>query len=398
MKTLQSIFLLLFTIFSSLVSAQKQETEIKNKIEKVENSLSPSVISGSNKVPNLNIIERMKQLNVKGVSIAVVNNYKIEWAKAYGYADEEENRKTDIHTLFQAASISKTINSLAFMRLVQLGKIDLDKDINHYLRSWSFPYDSISQNKIITSRNLLSHSGGVDVSAFRGYERTVAIPDVVQILNGTSPANSKAVRSIKKPGVAFDYSGGGTVISQLILTDVAGRSYENFIKKEVFTPLQMTHSTYSVKNDTLNIASGYYTDGKKVNGKYHLYPEYAAAGLWTTPEDLAKYMIECQLALQGRSQKVLSQKYMKERFTPVVNYNESKVALGVFLRYKNGAYYFNHNGGNEGFACASYGSLDKGYGVVVMTNSNNPELMLEICNSVARVYDWDRFFVPQFTK
>ena len=396
MKTLQTIFMLFFIIFSGFISAQKLNREIKNKIEKVENSLSPSVISGSHKVPDFNITERMNQLHVKGVSIAVINNYKIEWVKAYGYADEEENRKADINTLFQAASISKTINSLAFMKLVQLGKIDLDKDINHYLTSWSFPYDSISKNKIITSRNLLSHSGGLDVSGFGGYERTAAIPTIVQILNGTPPANSKVVRSVKEPGVDFDYSGGGTIISQLILTDVTKKKYEDFVKKEVFIPLQMTHSTYSVKNDTLNIASGYYTDGKKVKGKYHLYPEYAAAGLWTTPEDLAKYIIECQLALQGKSQKVLSQKYMKERFAPVVNYNETKVAPGVFLRYKNGTYYFNHNGGNEGFTCASYGSLDKGYGVVVMTNSNNQELMLEICNSVARVYDWDRFFVPQF--
>ncbi|WP_407480653.1 serine hydrolase domain-containing protein [Elizabethkingia meningoseptica] len=396
MKTLQTIFILFFILLSGFVSAQKLNREIKNKIEKVENSLSPSVISGSHKVPDFNIIERMKQLHVKGVSIAVINNYKIEWVKAYGYADEEENRKVDTNTLFQAASISKTINSLAFMKLVQLGKIDLDKDINHYLKSWSFPYDSISKNKIITSRNLLSHSGGLGVSGFEGYERTAAIPTIVQILNGTPPATSKAVRSVKQPGVDFDYSGGGTLISQLILMDVTKKKYEDFIKKEVFIPLQMTHSTYSVKNDTLNIASGYYTDGKKVKDKYHLYPEYAAAGLWTTPEDLAKYIIECQLALQGKSQKVLSQKYMKERFAPVINYNESKVALGVFLRYKNGAYYFNHNGGNEGFTCASYGSIDKGYGVVVMTNSNNQELMLEICNSVARVYDWDRFFVPQF--
>ncbi|QDZ61995.1 class A beta-lactamase-related serine hydrolase [Elizabethkingia bruuniana] len=167
----------------------------------------------------------------------------------------------------------------------------------------AFSYDSISKNKIITPRNLLSHSGGLDVSGFGGYERTAAIPNIIQILNGTPPANSKPVRSVKEPGIAFDYSGGGTMISQLILTDVAKKSYTDFIKREIFIPLQMTHSTYSVKNDTLNIASGYYTDGKKVKGKYHLYPEYAAAGLWTTPEDLAKYIIECQLTLQGKSQK-----------------------------------------------------------------------------------------------
>ena len=398
MKNIEKCSLLLFIAFSFFVSAQKLNSDIGDKILKVENSLSPSVISGSDKVPSYNILDRMKQFHVKGVSIAVINNYKIEWIKGYGYADEEEGRKVDVNTLFQAASISKTINSLGFMKLVQLGSIDLDKDINTYLKSWKFPYDSISKHKIITSRNLLSHSAGLGVSGFMGYERNGPIPDIVQVLDGISPANSKPVRSIKAPGLEFDYSGGGTVVSQLILTDTSGKSYEEFMKKEVFEPLQMTHSTYSLKNDTLNIASGYYSDGKKVKGKYHLYPEYSAAGLWTTPEDLAKYMIECQLALKGKSEKVLTQKYMEERFTPVVNYKESKVALGVFHRYKNGVYYFNHNGGNEGFTCASYGSLDKGYGVVVMTNTNNQEFMLEICNSVARVYDWDRFFVPQFTK
>ncbi|WP_410220708.1 serine hydrolase domain-containing protein [Pedobacter sp.] len=398
MKTIQGVLVLFFTFCLTLLYAQQPDKGIKAKIEKVENALSPSVIKGSDQVPNNNILDRMRQLNVKGVSIAVINNYKIEWVKAYGYADEEENRKADINTLFQAASISKSINSLGFMKLVQLGKIDLDKDINTYLKSWKFPYDSVSKNKIITSRNLLSHSGGLGVSGFAGYERTATIPDIVQVLNGTYPANSKAVRAIKEPGIAFDYSGGGSVIAQLILIETAGKKYEDFMKKEVFEPLQMAHSVYTVKNDTLNIASGYYADGKKVKGKYHLYPEYAAAGLWTTPTDLAKYMIECQLALQGKSAKVLSKKYMEERFQPVVDYDKSKVALGVFHRYKNGAYYFNHNGGNEGFTCASYGSLDKGYGVVVMTNSNSQELMLEICNSVARVYNWDRFFVPQFSK
>lgn len=398
MKNIEKCSLLLLIAFSFFISAQKLNSDIGDKILKVENSLSPSVISGSDKVPSYNILDRMKQFHVKGVSIAVINNYKIEWIKGYGYADEEEGRKVDVNTLFQAASISKTINSLGFMKLVQLGSIDLDKDINTYLKSWKFPYDSISKRKIITSRNLLSHSAGLGGSGFMGYERNGPIPDIVQVLDGISPANSKPVRSIKAPGLEFDYSGGGTVVSQLILTDTSGKSYEEFMKKEVFEPLQMTHSTYSLKNDTLNIALGYYSDGKKVKGKYHLYPEYSAAGIWTTPEDLAKYMIECQLALKGKSEKVLTQKYMEERFTPVVNYKESKVALGVFHRYKNGVYYFNHNGGNEGFTCASYGSLDKGYGVVVMTNTNNQEFMLEICNSVARVYDWDRFFVPRFTK
>jgi len=158
----------------------------------------------------------------------------------------------------------------------------------------------------------------------------------------------------------------------------------------------MTNSSYQQPpTTTSNLATGYYGNGKPVKGKYHVYPEQAAAGLWTTPTDLAKYIIECQLALEGRSKKVLSQAMMKKRLTP---YIDSNAALGVFIENKKGQLYFTHNGGNEAFLCTSYGSMQGGNGVVIMINGENFAVITELLNSVAIVYDWKGFYTPTFRK
>lgn len=398
MNTIPKIYsTALFLLTACLCHSQHYNEGIEKLIKEVENNLATKTIySNDLNIPKNNINERMKQLDVKAVSIAVIKDYKIEWVRAYGYADVNEKREADSQTLFQAASISKSINSLAFMKLVQQDKLDLDKDINLYLKSWKFPYGGGS--KIITARQLLSHTGGLGVSGFPGYERGTALPSVIQILDGIPPASTPPIRSVAKPGKKFAYSGGGTTISQLLLTDITGDSYEDFVRREVLEPLGMSQSKYILKNDTLNVASGYYSSGKSVKGKYHIYPELAAAALWTTPSELANYIIECQLSLKDKSNKVVTAKYMKERFKPVISLGKDHVALGLFLANFNGTYYFNHNGGNEGFTCAYYGSMENGNGVVVMTNTDNGSFMMEVCNSVARVYNWEGFYKPVFVK
>jgi CubicO group peptidase (beta-lactamase class C family) len=158
----------------------------------------------------------------------------------------------------------------------------------------------------------------------------------------------------------------------------------------------MLNSSYrQPPTDTADLATGYYGDGKPVKGKYHVYPEQAAAGLWTTPSDLARYIIECQLSLQGKSEKVLSRAMMQKRMTP---YIDSNAALGVFIDKRGGRKFFNHNGGNEAFLCTSYGSVEGGDGVVIMVNGENFSVINELLNSVARVYGWEGFFKPDFRK
>src|SRR6187431_318400 len=371
MKRFLILFLLPITVCSQTI-----DPALQKKITAVENSLAPAVIFGDT-IPKLNIEKRMKELAIPGLSIAVIRDYKIEWAKGYGWADVEEKRKVTTDTRFQAASISKSINSMGILKLVEMGKLDPEADINNYLTSWKFPYDSLSKNKKISVYNLLSHTAGLDIHGFPGYEKTDTLPTLQQILDGKRPANTKAVRSLFEPGTKFKYSGGGTTISQLILTNVTGSNYQQ------------------PPTATTNLATGYYGNGKPVTGKYHVYPEQAAAGLWTTPTDLAKYIIECQLALEGRSKKVLSQAMMKKRLTP---YIDSNSALGVFIENKNGQLYFNHNGGNEAFLCTSYGSMQGGNGVVIMINGENFSVINELLNSVALVYDWKGFYKPTFKK
>jgi CubicO group peptidase (beta-lactamase class C family) len=392
-SAMSKFFFSLFATFYILSAFAQLPTTTEARIKAVENYLAPAVVYGDT-VPSLNLEQQMKKYNIRGLSVAVIKDYKIDWAKGYGWADEEEKRPVTINTRFQAASISKSLNSLAVLKLVQQSRIGLEADINNYLRSWKFPYDTISKNKTISVANLLSHTAGLSVHGFAGYKTTDSIPTIIQVLNGTKPANSRAIRSIFAPGTKFQYSGGGTTISQLIVTDVTGRRYEEFMQKEVLQPIGMTNSFFDQPPVSTKELATAYSNGTAVKGKYHVYPEQAAAGLWTTPTDLAKYIIECQLTYEGKSPgKVINQEMMKKRMAP---YIDASAALGVFIQKKAGVEYFNHNGGNEGFVCNSFGSLTGGDGLVIMVNGDNFAIISELSNSIARVYGWKDFYTPVF--
>lgn len=376
-------------------TAENKNGQVAGDIAQVENSLTPGIIYGDT-VLQLNLEQRMKETGVKGLSIAVIRNYKVEWAKGYGWADEAAGKKVTAATRFQAASISKSLNSLGVLALVQEGRLDPDADINRYLKRWKFPYDSASGGKIINTRHLLSHTAGLGIHGFPGYTPGDALPTIIQIINGEKPANTKAVRSVFEPGKKFQYSGGGTTISQLLVEDITGRDYADYMQEKVLAPLGMTNSSFRQPPVAkAELATGYYGNGEPVKGNFHIYPEQAAAGLWTTPTDLAKYIIECQLALEGKSEKVLSKEMMQMRMAP---YIDSVAALGVFIVKAGADTYFNHNGGNEAFLCTSYGSLKDGNGVVIMINGENYAVISELLNSVARVYQWKDFYKPEFRR
>lgn len=393
-----SIFFFVLSIYCLTVNSQtaNYSPSAEEKIKQVENSLCGWAQTGFD--DKWNILDRMKKYHVNGVSIAVIHDYKIEWAKGYGLADLSENRPVTEKTLFQAASISKSLNSMGVLKLVEQKKIDCDSDVNKYLQSWRFPYDIKSGNGKVTVRELLSHTAGLSVHGFPGYERGKEIPTITQILNGEKPANNMAVKSTEEPGKRVNYSGGGTTILQLLISDITGLPYESYLQKEVLDPIGMNSSCYCQppvgRSDLL--ATGYKADGREVPGKYHVYPEMAAAGLWTNPTDLCKYVIETGLGWKGESKKVLSPEMTRMRLTPVLD----DAALGVFVNSRvTGSYkYFNHNGGNEGFLSTYYGCLDSGEGVVIMINSENWTIIDEILNSVASVYGWKDFYLPEIKK
>ena len=389
-------FVLIFLcqgLFTTLYAQDKKYSpEIELKIKAVENNLGlPVRIEGD---PNHTLKERMNFYKVKGVSIAVVKDYKIEWARAYGWADSAERRRVTTGTLFQAGSVSKSLNGVGVLKMAQDKRLDIYTDINDYLKTWKFPYDSLSKNKKITLANLISHTAGLGVHGFPGYEKGDTIPTLIQILNGERPANTAAVRSLFEPGLKGQYSGGGTTISQLVIQDISKKPYDVFMWENVLQPMGMKESFYTQppSGDKQKIlATGYYNDGKAVKGKYHIYPEQAAAGLWTNPKDLAYYVIETQLALAGKSSKVLSRDMTKLRLTP---YIDKSAALGVFIYKRGENTYFEHSGSDEGFVSEYYGSMEGGNGVVVMANTDNGPILSEIINSVATVYDWKGFYNP----
>lgn len=381
MKTLSHLSVLFLSLlWCSTIYAQSTA----DKIREVETNLVGVIqIEGEN--PHT-IQEQLAHYKAPGISIAVIQNYKIAWAKGYGWADEEQKIPVTEKTLFQAASISKSLNGVGVLKLVQDKKLDLYTDINTYLTNWKFPYDSLSKSKKITIANLLSHTAGLNVHGFNGYEQGKPLPTITEILDGKAPANSLRIRSMYAPGLKSEYSGGGIMISQMIVMDVTHQTYAEYMKQNVLQPLGMTSSTYEqppvgIKPSLLTTA--YDPLEKPLTGKYHIYPEQAAAGLWTTPTDLAKYVIETQLAYEDKSAKVLNQQTTKLRLTPYLNKN---AALGVFIDNLDSTKYFEHSGGNKGFRCIYYGSLEGGNGVVIMVNSDNGQIISEVINSVAKVY------------
>ncbi|HEV3414166.1 MAG TPA: serine hydrolase domain-containing protein [Puia sp.] len=394
--------IILLALAASCSHAQQPDKvyskDIEDKIRQVETHLGGWVQLPGDDAWTL--ADRMKFYGVKGVSIAVIHNNQVEWARGYGWADEGERRPVTTNTMFQAGSISKSLNAVGVMLLVQRHRLDLNTDINDYLRTWKFPYDSVSKGKKITLGNLLSHTGGLSVHGFPGYEKTDSLPALDQVLDGKRPANTDPVRSIVEPGKQFIYSGGGTTISQLIVMNTTGIPYDQYMWENVLQPMGMDHSSYAQPPPaSKDRATGYLRGGKEVPGKYHIYPEQAAAGLWTTPSDLGKYIIESQLAFEGKSAKVLDQTSTRTRLSPyidsIVN-NGTREGLGVFLFQKGKNHYFNHDGSDVGFLSNYYGCFDNGDGVVVQINNDvGFGLIRELVNSVATVYHWDEFYQPE---
>ena len=385
---MKNSFCKLLLVVCLIPSVSFGQTPVESQIKRVEQGLLPAVLIKGD--PSWSIAERMKFYKVPGLSIAVIKDFKIDWARGYGLKDVSTNEPVTTETLFQAGSISKSVNAMVAMKKVEQGKISLDENINDKLTSWKLPDNEFTTKKKVTLRNLLSHTAGTTVHGFPGYAVTEKVPSLQQVLDGASPANTAAVRVDLEPGTRFRYSGGGTTIAQLAIMDIEKKPYPEIARETVLAPLKMTNSTYSqpLPDDwRKKAATGYRSNGSEVEGKIHVYPEMAAAGLWTTPTDLAKFAIEMQLSLAGRSNKVLTKESVK---TMTSSFMED-VGLGFFIEKHGDSFYFGHGGADEGFRAELLVNKDKGYGAVVMANSDNGQILREVIRGLAREYGWDEF-------
>ncbi len=394
MKSKLITLLSLTFVLACADKATEPETS-NNRISEVEtNLISPVYIEGD---PTWTIEERMNHYGVPGVSIAVINGGEIAWVKTYGIMDKESQAPVTKNTLFQAASISKPVSAYGALRLVEQGKIDLDSNINGQLTSWKLPESEFTANTKVSLKSLLNHSAGITVHGFLGYSPDLPVPTLIQVLNGAPPANSQPVVVDKTPEESFRYSGGGFNIVQQLMIDVEGKSFPEIMKEQVLNPLNMQNSSFNqplIKPELDLAATGYLPDGSMTKGKRHTYPEMAPAGLWTTSEDLAKFAINIQKTLKGSSSIGLSKDLTTKMLTPFV---EDFIGLGIFINKKKDQVYFGHGGWNEGFSSEMIAHKDKGYGAVVMINSNHPDFISELIRSVALTYGWADYF-PKYKK
>ena len=340
--------------------------------------------------------ELLAKFQVPGVSIAVVKDFKIEWAKGYGLADAETGAPVTADTLFQAASISKTIAAMTSLKAVQDGRFTLDQDVNTILTSWKLPVGEFTKERPVTPRMLMSHTSGTgDGFGFPGYAPGARLPTVMQILDGQPPSNRPKVRLERPPMTGFKYSGGAVMIEQLALTDAVQRPFEQLAHDWVLNPIGMTNSTYEQplpQPRQAQAARAHSRDGQRMGDPWHVYPEQAAAGLWTTPTDLAKFVIEVQLSLLGKSNRVLKQSTMQEMVTPV---GVGPFAVGFTVEKQGEGWYFMHGGSNWGFMCDVIGHRARGYGLAIMTNGDNGfPLIQELRTRIERAYGWDVFDKP----
>ncbi|OFV88654.1 MAG: hypothetical protein A2V74_00360 [Acidobacteria bacterium RBG_16_70_10] len=363
--------------------------EVEARVERVVSGLLPETAFRNRWGAPARLADRMAHYHTAGLSIAVVNEGRIEWARGFGVA--EAGTPVTERTLFQAGSISKPVFALAVVRLAQQGRLSLDEDVGRYLKSWTVPASGGFQPRI-TLRQLLTHSAGLTVHGFPGYATTETLPTVVQVLDGSPPANTMPVRVNMLPGVQFRYSGGGTTVAQLAVTDLLGKPFPQIMWELLLDPIGMSDSTYEQPLPAARAAqaaTAHPWKGRPLPGRFYVYPEMAAAGLWTTPSDLARAGIELQKALRGESA-VLSKERAAEMLTPRI---QDDMGVGFFLEGKGETVRFGHGGWDEGFVAKATFYKDRGLGAVVMINSNEGAAVLdEVLRAVATEYAWPGFF------
>ncbi len=396
MKNTISVFL--FIILFQSCREESKITTTTDLIKKVENGLTTRVhIAGDS---TWSIEERMEHYGIPGMSIAVINDGKIAWTTGYGVMDKESKTPVTEQTLFQASSLSIPVSAYGALLLVEKDKVTLDENINSYLKSWQLPDNEFTKEKKATIRNLLNHSAGINLHATPGYSSGSAIPTLIEVLNGVSPAQNEPIGVNKEPDESFYISYTGYGIIQQMMIDVEGKIFPEIMNDLVLQPLGMTSSTFyqSLSQEQLTrAATAYLDDGTMVEGKRFVHPVMASRGLRTTSEDLAKFIIHIQQTLNGNRNGGLSKGMTELMVTPysVSSYGPGfEYGLGFQIIDRKDETYLRHWGWNTGFFAEMVAHRDKDYGVVVMTNSTFPDFNAEVIRAVALAYEWDNY-VPQ---
>jgi CubicO group peptidase (beta-lactamase class C family) len=375
MKRRAPFLSLLFTAILSLGSSAAQAAEPGA----IENDL---VINVQGEERHVTLDEALKLLDIPSASLALIDEGRIAFASAYG-------KDATPDTVYQAASLSKFVAAIGAMRLVEDGTLDLDQDVNDKLTSWRVPSNALDAAHKVTLRGLLSMTGGIGVPGFLGYEAGASLPTLVEILDGAPPANSPPVTLIAVPGSAYHYSGGGYEIAETLMQDATGKPFPQVMQDLVLGPMGMTASSFDQPPSAAFAAravSGHFGDGTELPGRWHVFPEHAAAGLWSTPTDLAKLLVELSDVWQGLSSIFLRRQTLAEMLTPQ---NGGPYGLGAAIAGEGASLVLMKRGQNVGYQGYLILYPASGQGMVVMTNSDNGSKLAEaLIKRAASAYGW----------
>ncbi len=341
----------------------------------------------------LEIADRMRAYHIPGLSLAVIDNWRVVYARGFGTTVFGGSKPVDTTTLFLAGSVSKPVFATGLLRLVEDGRISLDADVNTLLKSWHLPDSRFTATEKVTLRRILTHSAGLTVWGFPGYTLTDAVPTVPQILDGAPPANTPAVRNDTTPNAFWRYSGGGITIAQLVSTDVTGEPFPALMQRLVLRPSGMTRSTYENPLPVARrgeAATGHEEIDTPIVGGFHVYPEMAAAGLWTTPADLARWALALAHSYRGEPGGVLSpamaRQMVSKQMAVKPPFGNGFWGLGVTVDGDGDSVRFSHGGDDWGFLTTAVMWPQLGRGFVIMMNGKNGALFSEIQRAYAEEY------------
>ena len=344
----------------------------------------------------------LQKYDIPGASLAVVSNGKIIWAKPYGYADTATKRPVNTDTLFQAASITKTLTSTAVMKTLMTYHIPLDAPVNDYLKRWKIPANEFTKKHPVTILTLLNHTAAISnpyPNGGYGYQDT--LPTLTQLFLGEPPATNPPLTVTAVPGRKYSYCNGCYSILQMFLEDETSETYPALMRTLVLQPAGMTNSYFDNKlfiDAPDKVALPYNADHQRFAKAPSASPIYSTGLLWTTPTDLAKFIIATQKSL-NTSHGLLSPSQARALVTPS---STPTRGLGFFIsdkygnEHRNGKY-FMHSGNNIGYLTILIGSMDGKNGAAIMINISPDwnakdypqfEFIKDSVKVIGRYYHW----------
>ena len=379
-------------MLSALVSASEQAKSYEQRLNTLT---SPD----GQKMDYERFIQHAK---IPSISFAVVEDYKIVYTHASGYKDMGKKDLIDANTAFSTASISKPVTATVVAMLAEQGRLDLDAPISQYLKRWQMPTSPFTKDRAITARDLLSHTAGTSQSGFADFFLGDDIPTLIESLNGVKLPRYNTPISVEfEPGTQWNYSGGGYVIVQVAIEDITGKSLQQLAEEMIFKPLDMQNTTmYQNGHDKFlkNIAKAHNSDLTLNGDGILICPQIAPSGMWSTPQDMAKFVIEYQKALAGQKTNVISNWVAKETTKVHTIKNVDGWAAGwMRLEARANIDWFSHGGSNTGMGGHVMGSMEGGKGIMILSNASTPQrnpAIDAVVENIVKVLDWEEAIAP----